>query len=105
MKSLLLTVLALGVNFTSVDLRAEMPVASDPDLPQPFDSSALQAMMQKSPFNRVVDFAETYLLTGIARVDGKAMATLMHRETKKRFVVSDEPNAQGWRLAGVSGDS
>lgn len=78
---------------------------ADPDLPQPFDTTALRTKLQNRPFNRVVDFNETYLLTGIAHVDGKPMATLMHRETKKRYVVSDIPNDQGWRLTSITGES
>jgi hypothetical protein len=111
--SLVLLALALGAAGPAANLRAQEAAATastvgappaDPDLPQPFDFNALQPLLQKSPFNRVVDFAETYQLTGIARVDGKAIATLMHRETKKRYVVSDEPNVLGWRLTDVTGD-
>lgn len=74
----------------------------DPDLPHSFDPSALAALVQQSPFNRVVSFEETYLLTGIAHVEGKPLATLVNKETKQRFVVGAEPNAQGWRLAEAS---
>lgn len=107
MKRSLPAVLIFGMSvlLTPESLHAQEAKGADPDLPQPFDASALQAMVHNPPFNRVVDFAESYLLTGIAHVEGKVMATLMHRETKKRFVVSDEPNSQGWRLAEVTGDS
>lgn len=96
--------------FVSVLSLAWMPGGShlsaaevaDPDLPQSFDPSALAPLVQQSPFNRVVSFEETYLLTGIAHVEGKPLATLMNKETKQRFVVSEEPNSQGWRLAEAS---
>ncbi len=79
-------------------VRAEkMPV--DPDLPQPFDASAYLPLIKNPPFTRVVDFSDSLLLTGVAYVEGKPMATLFDKETKKRYVVSEEPNAQGWRLA------
>lgn len=76
--------------------------AADPDLPQAFDPSALATLARQSPFDRVVSFAETYLLTGIAHVEGRPLATLVNKETKQRFVVGAEPNAQGWRLAEAS---
>ena len=42
------------------------------------------------------------MLTGIAYIEGKPVATILNRETKENFVVSQEPNAQGWRLADTS---
>ena len=80
-------------------------LAPDPDLPQPLDAMALQKSLTSSPFTRVVDYANTLQLTGLASVNGKPIATLMDRSTKQRYVISEEPNAKGWRLAGVSGTS
>jgi len=79
---------------------AETPLP-DPDLPQPLDVTTLQPLLANPPFNRVVDFTESLLLTGVATVGGKPMATLMDKETKKSYVVSEEPNAQGWKLVGT----
>ena len=83
-------------------------VPVDDDLPQPFafDSKSLSAMRTHSPFNRFVSLEDTFQLTGVAYIEGKAMATLVNKETKQRFVVSDEPNALGWKLteATVSED-
>jgi hypothetical protein len=93
---------SFSLTFAVRGFAADGPVMTDPDLPQSFDPSALTSLVHQSPFNRVVSFEDTYLLTGIAYVEGKPLATLMNRETKQRFVVSDEPNAQGWRLAEAS---
>ncbi len=71
----------------------------DPDLPQPFDPSAVLGMIKNPPFSRVVDYSDSLQLTGVAYVEGKPMATLVDKATKKRYVVSEEPNAQGWKLA------
>jgi len=94
--------LALGPAWVPHELCAGSWEAVDPDLPQTFDPSALTSLVQQSPFNRVVSFEDTYLLTGIAFVEGKPLATLVNKETKQRFIVSDERNAQGWRLAEAS---
>ncbi|MDB6119447.1 MAG: hypothetical protein JWO08_3228 [Verrucomicrobiaceae bacterium] len=96
--------LSLGVCCLSAIVRAEdMPPpavpAFDPDLPQPFDASAILPMLKNPPFNRVVDYTDNLLLTGVAYLDGKPMATLLDRNTNKRYVVSEVPNEQGWRLA------
>ena len=61
--------------------RAAEVSPSDPDLPQPLDVASLQALLTNPPFNRVVDFTDSLLLTGVATVGGKPMATLMDKAT------------------------
>jgi hypothetical protein len=104
MKPRLIYCLALGLCFTASipRLMGDDTTAPDPDLPQPFDASAISSAVHSSPFSRVVSFADNFSLTGVAWVDGKPLATLVNNETKKRFVVTEEPNAEGWKLAGAS---
>ncbi len=85
-----------------VSMRAAETSQADPDLPQPLDLTTLQPLLANPPFNRVVDFTDSLLLTGVATVGGKPMATLMDKATKKSYVVSEEPNAQGWKLVAAS---
>jgi hypothetical protein len=80
---------------------AETPV-SDPDLPQPLDLNAAAPLISKPPFTRPLNLSEKLQLTGIAYVQGKPVATLVDRETKQNYLVSEEPNAQGWKLAGAT---
>lgn len=84
------------------DMPVPVPVPADPDLPQPFDPAAFLPMLRSSPFNRVVDYTDTLQLTGVAWVDGKPMATFQDRQTKRQIVVSDQANAQGWKLSEVN---
>lgn len=81
-------------------LHAAETAPVDPDLPQPFnfDSKALDTFRAHSPFNRVVSLQDTYKLTGVAYFNGKPMATLMNKETKQHFVVSEQTNALGMTL-------
>ncbi len=72
--------------------------ALDPDLPQPIDFSFADDLVMQSPFTRIVSFEQTYALTGVAYVDGQPVATVLNKETKQRFVVTQEPNPQGWAL-------
>lgn len=74
----------------------------DPDLPQPLDPSALAPLIEKPPFTRPIDLSESLALTGIAYMEGRPVATLMDKATKKNYLVSDEPNVLGWRLAEAS---
>ncbi len=83
-------------------LKAEDVPAGDPDLPQPLDFSFADELVMHSPFTRAVNLQESLQLTGIAYVDGHPIATVLNKDTKQRFVVSEEPNAQGWRLMTAS---
>ncbi len=74
----------------------------DPDLPQPLQEQEVQALVASPPFTRSINLSESLSLTGIAYVEGKPVATILNRETKESYVVSEEPNAQGWKLAELS---
>ena len=71
---------------------------SDPDLPQPFDPKSVEPVLENSPFSRMVNLSDNLVLTGIAYVDGKPVATVFNKETKLSSVVGSEPNFQGWTL-------
>jgi hypothetical protein len=78
-------------------------LAADPDLPQPLDVTAAESsLVTNSPFTRALSLSESLALTGVAYVEGKPVVTLVNRTTKESYVVSDEANAQGWRLAETS---
>ena len=88
--------------FPAGNAAATMPAKAagpvDPDLPQPFDPSNITKSMKTSPFNRSVNMSDNLVLTGVAYVEGKPMATLLDKESKKTYVVSEEPNHNGWTL-------
>ena len=83
-------------------LHAGEPSAVDQDLPQPFNGAEAEALLANSPFTRSLNLSDSIHLTGIAYVDGHPVATLHNWETKESYVVSDEPNAQGWKLVDMS---
>jgi hypothetical protein len=74
------------------------PPVPDPDLPQPFDANVVAPVVQSSPFTRMVNMSDNLVLTGIANIQGKPVATIYNKETKESYVVSEEPNIQGWKL-------
>lgn len=73
----------------------------DPDLPQPFDPNTLAAVVENSPFTRIVSISDSLVLTGMAYVDGKPVVTIFDRNAKQSIVVSEEPNLKGWKLVGA----
>ncbi|NOX98620.1 MAG: hypothetical protein GXP30_02645, partial [Verrucomicrobia bacterium] len=46
--------------------------------------------------------SDSLILTGVAKVEGKSVATLMNRVTKETYVLSENPNAQGWKMVEIS---
>jgi hypothetical protein len=80
-------------------LCAAEAMQADPDLPQPLDLDVAQHLLENPPFTRALNLSESLTLTGVAYVQGKAVATIKDRATNKSYVVTDEPNAMGWKLA------
>ncbi|MEZ5387685.1 MAG: hypothetical protein R3F13_19425 [Prosthecobacter sp.] len=80
---------------------AEPAAPLDPDLPQPFDPNTLTAVVENSPFSRIVSISDSLVLTGMAYVNGKPVVTIFDKEAKQSIVVSDEPNLKGWKLVGA----
>lgn len=74
---------------------------TDPDLPQPFDPNTLAAVVENSPFSRIVSISDSLVLTGMAYVNGKPVVTIFDKNAKQSIVVSDEPNLKGWKLVGA----
>lgn len=78
------------------------PPAVDDDLPQPLGAQDMQDLLAHSPFVRSLDLEDSLQLTGVAYMNGRPVATVYDRETRASIVISEEPNAQGWRLKGVN---
>jgi hypothetical protein len=75
---------------------------ADPDLPQAFNPAVADSLLAAPPFTRALDLSDSLVLTGIAYIEGKPVATVLNKQTKENFIVSEVPNAQGWRLAETS---
>jgi hypothetical protein len=67
-------------------------------LPKPFDPEQLTSLIENPPFTRSVNPSDSLVLSGLAFIDGKPVATLFDTATKESSVVSDVPNAKGWTL-------
>ena len=79
---------------------------ADPDLPQSFDPTAAQpSMLENSPFTRTINLSDSLVLTGMAYIFGKPVITVMNKVTHESYVVSEEPNSVGWKLAQTNGTS
>ena len=102
-KITLLGIVACIVGCAAGLVTAAEQKAADTDLPQPFDSStAGKTLLQSSPFTRPLDLSQSLLLTGIAYVKGKPVATIKDRATQQSYLVSDVANERGWKLESAT---
>ena len=71
-----------------------------PELQEDF----FQGAFQDSPFTRRMNLPDSVFITGMARVDGTAVVTVidMSSKEKKTHVLTSQPNKDGWRLVEVS---
>ena len=57
-----------------------------------------QALLERSPFTRSLNLSDTLVLTGVAQVSGKPVATILDTEIGRSVAVSDFPNDRGWKM-------
>lgn len=77
---------------------------TDSGLPRQVTAGHFDTLKANSPFTRSINLSDSLILTGLATVDGKKVATLMNKQTKETYVVSEEPNPQGWKMVDVAGN-
>lgn len=73
------------------------------DLPKPLDRDIFNPLKDAPPFRRVLSLSDSLVMTGVAKVPGSTVVTVLNTATNESFVVSKEPNAQGWSLVSVEG--
>lgn len=98
----LLALGALALNFLFIQSDAE-DSNFDSSLPSPVDSTQWHPLLTQSPFTRTLFLSESLILTGVAKVDGKPVATLMDTEAAESIAVSERPSERGWKLVEMSG--
>ncbi|MEZ0386213.1 MAG: hypothetical protein ACAI34_04035 [Verrucomicrobium sp.] len=81
---------------------AQPAAVVDKDLPQPFDAKEAETLLTHSPFTRALNLSDSLVLTGVAYLEGRPVATVMNKATKESHVVSEEPNVLGWKLAEIN---
>jgi len=94
--------------FTLTAMASACGFAQDPQeklLPEPPTKENFRNLLENSPFQRVLDFKETYALRGIAKVDDQSVAWLYNRHKKKTITVREsEANGLGMTLVAVNHD-
>lgn len=58
----------------------------------------------QSPFLRSLNLSDSLILTGFANTGTGQIATIINKETKETYVISDQPNSQGWKMVELRAD-
>ena len=73
-------------------------VRAEPALPIVVTEQHFEALLLRSPFTRPLNLSDTLVLTGVAEVDGRPVATLLDTEDGRSLAISELPNERGWRV-------
>lgn len=90
----LVAALAFGASFSSAETI----------LPRPITEESFADLRASSPFRRAIDYSDSLVFTGVARIEGSLYATLFDSKSSESHVVSETPDENGWQLVDVSGD-
>jgi hypothetical protein len=71
------------------------------DIPGPPDTSRYEELWTLSPFTRSLNLSQTMELSGFANIGGSPVVTLHNKETGDSHVVTEQTNAEGWRLISL----
>jgi len=103
--SLVLAPLVCGQGPGDGDDRGSVGRPSRPFLPSSIRDEEFSALRQHSPFLRTVNISGSLILTGLARIEDKTVATMLDPETRLSYTLSEgETNREGWELVEVKGD-
>ncbi|MEM9283491.1 MAG: hypothetical protein AAGA96_16835 [Verrucomicrobiota bacterium] len=75
-------------------------------LPSGLTPENFGALQENSPFLRTINLSGSMILTGLARIENRAVASLVDVETNTSYMVTEgEISSDGWQLMEVTGDS
>lgn len=69
------------------------PDGDDDALPEPVSAEHFEAVLEHSPFLRILDPSETFSLRGVAVIGDETVATLYNRDTKQTIRVTESAAA------------
>ena len=73
-------------------------IQADPAVPGRVTDRHFEFLLGNSPFTRPLDLSGALVLTGVAEVDGKPVATLIDTEDGLSMALSESPDERGWKL-------
>lgn len=81
------------------------PASEDNAVPPPVTVERFTDLLERPPFRRVLALTDALTLSGVASLPDGKMVTVWNRDTRESFIVTDQPNAQGWKLTDLTGSA
>lgn len=76
--------------------------AQDAELPVAVDAAKFADLKKQPPFERTLNFSETWALRGVGQIDEEPIASVFNRHTKKTVTVTrSQANELGWKMVEV----
>jgi hypothetical protein len=76
--------------------------AQEPAIPRPVSSADYPNLLERLPFRQVLSLSQSLVLSGIASLPSGKMITVWDRTSGQSYLVTSQPNAQGWILESIS---
>ncbi len=84
--------------FNSALAAKETGTTTTANLPQSVSAKHFDALMKQSPFTRAFNLSDTLVLSGVAKLNDKPVATLIDTVDGQTIAISASPNHLGWKL-------
>jgi hypothetical protein len=76
--------------------------AAPPVIPTPVTAADYPALLERPPFRRILSLSDSLVLSGVARLPGGNVVTVWDRAAARSFIVTSNPNPQGWKLVELT---
>ncbi|NNE93428.1 MAG: hypothetical protein HKN23_17420 [Verrucomicrobiales bacterium] len=99
--------LAVGAFLVGLSGLAQSPTAKAKPgpIPAPVTSRNFSELKENSPFVRNLNVSKSLILTGMARIENRTVATLLDLESRRSYTLfQGEVSGEGWQLVEINGD-
>jgi hypothetical protein len=76
--------------------------AEEAAIPRPVSAADYPNLLERLPFRQVLSLSQSLVLSGIASLPSGKMITVWDRTSGQSYLVTSQPNAQGWILESIS---
>lgn len=94
--------IAILVVFSLLVASRARSVSAEFSSPQSVTLETFEGLLDSSPFRRPLNLPGALILTGVAEVDGRPVATMIDTQNGASIAVTTTPDEHGWKLIELS---
>jgi hypothetical protein len=92
----------IAVLILAVFVGSARVVGQQPAIPPSITAANYPDLLERPPFRRVLTLSESLVLSGVATLPTGKVVTVWDRVSARSFLVTANPNPQGWKLIELS---